>query len=69
MSQRPLPHAPGEVWNKAAPAPAARRTREPAATRDGLAYLVCALIAGALLATTARRSGRTGRRATSSGTR
>ena len=53
MSQRPLPHAPGEVWNKAAPAPAARRTREPEATRDGLAYLVCALIAGALLATTA----------------
>jgi outer membrane protein assembly factor BamB len=41
MSQRPLPQVSSRVSNKAANA------------REGLAYLVCALIVGALLATTA----------------
>jgi outer membrane protein assembly factor BamB len=57
MSQRPLPQVSSEVSsrvsNEAVNAPAGCRTREREAARAGLAQLVCALVVGALLATTA----------------
>jgi outer membrane protein assembly factor BamB len=53
MSLRPLPQVSSRVSNKAANAPAVRRPREREATHVGLAQLICALIVGALLATTA----------------